>query len=93
MKILLENAGVQTGCLLLHTPNSSGELGTFTIAIDSRNNTYNLYPDKIISESVPESLLYYVARTKQSICLDHPDMSVLRGWGQYYSIKPENEFQ
>lgn len=74
MKILLENAGVQTGCLLLHTPNSSGELGTFTIAIDSRNNTHNLYPEKTISESVPESLLYYVARTKQNICLDRPDM-------------------
>lgn len=70
MQILLENAGVQTGCLLLHTPNSSGELGTFTIAIHSCNHNHNLDPDQIISENVPESIVYYVARTQEYICLD-----------------------
>ena len=72
MEILLENAGVQTGCLLIHTPNLSGELGTFTIAIDSRNQTHNLYPQKKISESIPESILKYVADTRKHICLDRP---------------------
>ncbi|BAQ61185.1 serine/threonine protein kinase PrkC [Geminocystis sp. NIES-3708] len=72
MTILMENAGVQKGCLLLHTSSSVEELGTFTIAIDICNNNHSLFPDKTIGETLPESIFYYVARTKEIICLDYP---------------------
>ncbi|AFZ48090.1 diguanylate cyclase with PAS/PAC and GAF sensors [Cyanobacterium stanieri PCC 7202] len=75
MKILLENAGAQKGCLLLYQPNPSGEFGQFTIAIDSNGEIVTLYPHREIGESVPESIINYVARTQEYICLDNSDLT------------------
>ncbi|WP_019498291.1 diguanylate cyclase domain-containing protein [Pseudanabaena sp. PCC 6802] len=70
MQILLENAGAQTGCLLLHTPLDSGELGTFAIAARSSTDPDRASLSQSIGEIMPESVLYYVARTQESILLD-----------------------
>lgn len=72
MNILIENAGVQTGCLLLHNGDTSEELDTFTIAINTRDNHHFLYPDKTIAQVMPESIFHYVVRSKEVICLDYP---------------------
>lgn len=70
IKILLENSGSTKGCLLLHTPNTSEELSTLEIAIYSSNDTTILFPEKSIAESLPESILNYVARTQENVILD-----------------------
>jgi len=76
MKILLENAGAQKGCLLLNNSNHEEEnLDNFTIAIYSNDNTVNLYPACNFDEILPQSLVYYVIRTQESLCLDNPDMT------------------
>lgn len=70
MKILLENAGAQSGCLLLPTAPTSGRLGKFSIAIDSRDSSpweLLIHP---IPQVVPESILHYVVRTHESVVLD-----------------------
>lgn len=68
MKILLENAGAQTGCLLLPTPSRVS--GNFTIAIYTNGDTTILSPAHPIEQILPESVLYYVARTCESVVLD-----------------------
>ena len=76
MKILLENAGAQKGCLLLNNSSHGGEnLDNFIIAIYSNNSTVSLYPACNFDEIIPQSLVYYVIRTKESLCLDNPDMT------------------
>jgi predicted ATPase/serine phosphatase RsbU (regulator of sigma subunit) len=68
MKILLENAGAQAGCLLL--PSSQGELyieASGTIESDKINVLQSLP----IANQLPESLVNYVARTHQSIVLNN----------------------
>ncbi|WP_448267348.1 diguanylate cyclase domain-containing protein [Nostoc sp. DSM 114159] len=70
MKILLENAGAQTGCLLLPTSTPSGELGNLAIAIYSNADTTTLAPADPIPPILPVSILHYVARTGESVVLD-----------------------
>ncbi len=70
MNILLENAGAQTGCLLLPTSTASGALGTFSVAIYSHADTTTLSPSHSIDQILPESVLQYVARTGKSVVLD-----------------------
>ncbi len=70
MRILLENAGAQTGCLLLHTPSASGELGTFAIAARSSTNLDLGLVAQMIADILPEAVLHYVARTGESVLLD-----------------------
>ncbi|MFN6538982.1 MAG: diguanylate cyclase domain-containing protein [Nostoc sp. EkiNYC01] len=70
MKILLENAGAQTGCLLLPTSPTSGAVSNLSIAIYSNANTTTLSPGHPIHQILPESVLHYVARTRQSVILD-----------------------
>jgi diguanylate cyclase (GGDEF)-like protein len=70
MRIWLENAGAQTGCLLLHTASASGELGTFAIALHSSTDKDVATISQPIGSILPESVLHYVARTRESILLD-----------------------
>ncbi len=75
MKIIIENAGAQTGCLLLPNLDQSEELGNFSIAIHSSNNNTALSPDLPISQILPETVLYYVERTHESVVLDDASLS------------------
>lgn len=77
MKILVENAGAQTGCLLLHTPKEngskdSGELGDFTLEAYSSINANSVIVPNPASENgiFPQSVIHYVARTLDLIVLD-----------------------
>lgn len=72
MKILLENVGVEKGCLLLYHSELSGEMGEFTIAVDSRGESLNLYPQQSLPDTLPESILYYVARTGEYVNIQRP---------------------
>ena len=63
MQILLENAGAETGCLLLQKQS-------LEIAIYS-NDTVSIFPEKHLNENLPESIINYVARTKENVILDH----------------------
>lgn len=70
MQILLENAGAQTGCLLLPTLTISGTSGNFSIAIHSSTDIATLSPKQPIERILPESVIHYVARTYESVVLD-----------------------
>ncbi|MBE9228078.1 diguanylate cyclase [Phormidium sp. LEGE 05292] len=72
MKIMLENAGAQMGCLLLPTSTTSSTLKNFSIAIYSNTSTANLSLTQAIDLILPESVLHYVARTHESVILDNP---------------------
>ncbi|MBF2058571.1 MAG: diguanylate cyclase [Cyanobacterium sp. T60_A2020_053] len=72
MTILLENVGVKKGCLLLYHSELEGEMGEFTIAVDSRGDSLNLYPQQSLQDTLPESILYYVARTREYVNIQHP---------------------
>ena len=74
MKILVENAGAQIGCLLLPTTTSPG-LGNLSIAIYRRDNTTNISPNQVISELLPEMIILYVERTRESIVIDDASSS------------------
>ncbi len=70
MKILLENAGAQSGCLLLPSLNNSSELADFSIAIYSNTNHTIFSPDQPIDQLLPVSVVNYVARTLKNVVLD-----------------------
>ncbi|WP_017296304.1 diguanylate cyclase domain-containing protein [Geminocystis herdmanii] len=70
MKILLENAGGTKGCLLLHQPTSEGEIGNFVVSVYCDNERVTIFYEKPVRETLPESILYYTARTKETILLD-----------------------
>jgi diguanylate cyclase (GGDEF)-like protein len=70
MRILLENAGAQSGCLLLHQARGLGEMGAFEIAARSSNDNAHEIEAQPIGEILPESVLYYVARTQENILID-----------------------
>lgn len=75
MNILLENAGAQTGCLLLPTSTNSGSAGILSVAIYSNTNTTILSPTQPIHQILPESVLQYSVRTGESVVLDHATQS------------------
>jgi diguanylate cyclase (GGDEF)-like protein len=70
MRILLENAGAQSGCLLLHRSSELGEIGAFEIAARSSTDIDRTLVAQLIADILPESILHYVARTQESILLD-----------------------
>jgi len=87
MKILLENAGAQIGCLLL--PTTSPESGNLSIAIYSRENTTNISPNQAISELLPEIIILYVERTRTSIVIDDARSSAKFAKDSYIqAVKP-----
>jgi PAS domain S-box-containing protein len=71
MQILIENAGAQTGCLLLE--NS----GVWTIeAACELNDGEQVYSTRVlqsipITNRLPESIIHYVIRTNESVILNH----------------------
>ncbi|MEP0969976.1 MULTISPECIES: AAA family ATPase [Cyanophyceae] len=71
MQILIENAGAQTGCLLLE--NS----GAWTIeAACELNDGEQVYATRVlqsipITNRLPESIIHYVIRTNESVILNH----------------------
>ncbi|CAN1212178.1 Serine/threonine protein kinase [Tumidithrix helvetica PCC 7403] len=69
MQVLLENAGAQTGCLLLHTPSGSGDFGAFAIAARSSTDVDSLPSPQSIHDAMPKSVLNYVARTREPVLL------------------------
>lgn len=70
MKILLENAGGTKGCLLLHQPIPEEDIGNFMVSVYCDNETVTVFHNKPIEETLPESILYYTARTQETIVLD-----------------------
>ncbi|MGD1808630.1 AAA family ATPase [Dapis sp. BLCC M126] len=87
MKILLENAGAQIGCLLL--PTTSPGSGNLSIAIYSKDNTTNISPNQVISELLPEMIILYVERTRKSIVIDDASSSEKFGKDAYIqAVKP-----
>ncbi|OLP18868.1 hypothetical protein BST81_08090 [Leptolyngbya sp. 'hensonii'] len=74
MKILLENAGAQTGCLVLPTSRAGG-VEHFSVAIHSIADIANISPPQPIHQILPESVLHYVARTHESVMLDEASRS------------------
>lgn len=70
MQILIENAGAQTGCLLLEN------LGEWTIeAACKLNETAKVYAAQVlrstpIANHLPESIIQYVVRTHESVILN-----------------------
>jgi predicted ATPase/serine phosphatase RsbU (regulator of sigma subunit) len=69
IKIAIENAGAQTGYLLLKHSN------TFTIEavgqVEGDNITLSLIPDQSLAEVLPMSVINYVERTKKSAVLNN----------------------
>lgn len=72
MHILLENAGAQTGCLLLPTADSH-TLDNYAIAIYSQAETTQLWPAAPVDRLLPTAVLQYVVRTREYVLLDHAD--------------------
>jgi diguanylate cyclase (GGDEF)-like protein/PAS domain S-box-containing protein len=73
MRILLENAGAQTGYLLLHVPTTSGELGSFSLAACSSidTDTVTIPNSQPVDRMLPQSIIHYVARTCDRVVLDN----------------------
>jgi GAF domain-containing protein len=69
IKIAIENAGAQTGYLLLKHSN------TFTIEavgqVEGDNITLSLIPDQPLAEVLPMSVINYVERTQKSAVLNN----------------------
>ena len=69
IKIAMENAGAQTGYLLLKHSN------TFTIEavgkVEGDNITLSLIPDQSLAEVLPMSVINYVERTQKSAVLNN----------------------
>ncbi|KAM3109728.1 trifunctional serine/threonine-protein kinase/ATP-binding protein/sensor histidine kinase [Phormidesmis sp. 146-33] len=67
LKIVMENAGAQSSCLILQ--RNGGLVVEATASIDQEK--VNLHPSLPIeaSQSLPLSLLYYVARTQENLVL------------------------
>ena len=69
IKIAIENAGAQTGYLLLKHSN------TFTIEavgqVEGDNITLSLIPDRPLAEVLPMSVINYVERTEKSAVLNN----------------------
>ncbi len=75
MTIVIENAGAQKGCLLLPNINKSEELRTLSIAIYNSEKNTILSPDIPLYQILPETILYYVERTHESVVLDDASLS------------------
>ncbi|MGD1805748.1 AAA family ATPase [Dapis sp. BLCC M126] len=69
MKILLENAGAQIGCLLLPTKTSEDKR-SLSIAIYNNDNSKSFSPNQAICEFLPETIINYVERTHEIIVID-----------------------
>jgi len=71
MRILLENAGAQMGCLLLPSSTVLEDLSeNLQIAIYISGDRVNVFPTQLLDCILPESILHYVARSRESIVLD-----------------------
>ena len=71
MRILLENAGAQTGCLLLPTTEASEEVSEkLEIAIYVSGDRTDIFPTQTIDRVLPKSVLHYVLRSHASVVLD-----------------------
>lgn len=89
MKILLENAGAQSGCLLLYTPTVSERVGIFSSATCSGTQPTTESLTKTIDRTLPESILNYVARTHNCVLLDNAAKSGNFVYDAYIqSVKP-----
>lgn len=71
MRILLKNAGAQTGCLLLPIEAPVDRSENLAIAIYIRDDQANIFPKQVLNQVLPESVLYYVTRSQESVVLDY----------------------
>ncbi|PQJ95796.1 serine/threonine protein kinase [Chromatium okenii] len=65
MKILLENAGAESGCLLLQLQREHLE-----VAIHAQDGVFVVFPKQELIQVAPVSVLNFVVRTKTGIILD-----------------------
>ena len=70
MKLLLETAGAQSGCLLLNTASSSGQGGELTLEARGEAGAIAVQKFESIAGRLPESILNFVARSRESVVLD-----------------------
>jgi diguanylate cyclase (GGDEF)-like protein len=74
MKILLENAGAQSGCLLLPIVNTTfkqGKENNFYIAASSSVDTVTISPSQSVNGIFPELVVNYIVRTQESVVLNN----------------------
>ncbi len=100
MKILLENAGAQIGYLLLPNasikdlgaeldPDLSIELVEFSIAIYNDGKIATIYPQQLINQVLPKSILHYVARTQESVVIENAaELNIFSHDPYILSVKP-----
>ncbi|MDX2099859.1 MAG: diguanylate cyclase [Leptolyngbyaceae cyanobacterium bins.59] len=84
MKILLENAGAQIGCLLFPTDS----LEIFEIAIYYRADAIVLTAAHPLEQLLPVTILHYVARTQDSVVLDDATQSSYFAQDPYFNSIP-----
>ncbi|QLE57953.1 AAA family ATPase [Nostoc sp. TCL26-01] len=73
MKILIESAGAQSGCLIL---NKAGEWAIEASAVISTDAGSDIYTTEVlqslpICDRLPTSIVYYVNRTKESVVVNN----------------------
>lgn len=92
MKILLENAGAQSGCLLLpkvDTTFKQGKDNSFYIAASSSVDTVTISPSQPLNEIFPKSVVNYIVRTQESVVLNNAATEGKFVWDSYIqSVKP-----
>lgn len=92
MKILLENAGAQSGCLLLPTVNTTfrqGKENNFYIAASSSVDIVTISPLQPVNGIFPESVVNYIVRTQESVVLNNAAIEGNFVWDSYIqSVKP-----
>jgi PAS domain S-box-containing protein len=89
MKIVIENAGAQTGCLILSADN----LLTIRTHISAGADNVTLIASTPVEESdlVSTAIVHYVARTHEDLVLDDAETSALFGGDPYIvSKKPKS---
>ncbi|BCL34887.1 serine/threonine protein kinase [Nostoc sp. MS1] len=70
MQILIENAGAQTGCLLLENAGEWTIEATCELVEGAQTCTTQVLQSILIANRLPESIIHYVIRTHESVILN-----------------------
>ncbi|XGV97824.1 MAG: AAA family ATPase [Leptolyngbya sp. BL-A-14] len=71
MQILIENAGAQTGCLLLENAGEWTIAATCELIDGGQSFTAEVLQSRPIAGRLPESIIHYVIRTHESVILNN----------------------
>jgi len=70
MKICIENAGAETGYLLLNSPDNSGEMLVAASGNVGRDSV-DVGRTPLVEKNLPESIINYVARSQKTVVLNN----------------------